>query len=77
MCLGHMGRGGSAPEVFYRRYSVPCAEVLVLITLGVCWTPIADLPLVPNPDTEILDPPSRSQLFDKPARLLATTGPSL
>ena len=32
---------------------------------------------VPNPDTEILDPPSRFQLRDQPARPLATTGPSL
>jgi hypothetical protein len=34
------------------------------------------LPLIPNLNSEILDPPSRFQLRDQPARLLATTGPS-
>jgi len=40
-------------------------------------TPAADLPLVRNLDSEILDPPSRFQMLDHPARPLATTGPSL
>jgi hypothetical protein len=40
-------------------------------------TPIADLPLLPILDSEILDSPTRFQLRDQPARLLATTGPSL
>ena len=40
-------------------------------------TPFAGLPLVPNFNSEILDPPSRFQLRDQPARPLATTGPSL
>jgi Transposase len=40
-------------------------------------TPVADLPFVPNLDSEILDPPSRFQLRDQPARPFAATGPSL
>ena len=40
-------------------------------------TPATDLPLVRNLDSEIVDPPSRFQLLDQPARPLATTGPSL
>jgi hypothetical protein len=40
-------------------------------------TLLADLPPVLNLDTEILDPSSRFQLRDQPARPLATTGPSL
>ena len=40
-------------------------------------TSVADLPLVPNLDLEILDPPSRFQLRGQPARPLATTRPSL
>ena len=52
----------------------------LLITPAVCWkphAPVADWPLVLNLDSEILDPPSRFQLRDQPARLLATSGPSL
>src|SRR5882757_5384618 len=50
---------------------------MLMITLAVCWTrtPVADLPLLPILDSEILDPPSRSQLRDQPARLLATHQP--
>jgi hypothetical protein len=40
-------------------------------------TPVADAPPVPNLDCEILNPFSGTQLRDQPARLLATTGPSL
>jgi len=35
---------------------------MLMITLAVCWTrtPVADLPLLPNLDSEIVDPLTRS-----------------
>ena len=44
---------------------------------GLACMPTADFPLVRNLDFEILDPASRFQMLDQPARPLATTGPSL
>ena len=44
---------------------------------GLVRMPAADFPLVRNRDFEILDPLSRFQMLDQPARPLATTGPSL
>ena len=44
---------------------------------GLARMPAADFPLVRNLEFEILDPPSRFQMLDQPARPLATTGPSL
>ena len=44
---------------------------------GLVRMPPTDFPLVRNLDSEILDPSSRFQMLDQPARPLATTGPSL
>jgi len=55
------------------------AQARLLITLASTElrTSVADLLLVPNLNSEILNSPSRFQLRDQPARPLATTGPSL
>jgi hypothetical protein len=55
------------------------AQARLLITLASTElrTSVADLLLVPNLNSEILNAPSRFQLRDQPARPLATTGPSL
>ena len=39
-------------------------------------TPVDDLPLIPNLNSEIVDPLAGFQLLEQPARPLATTGPS-
>jgi hypothetical protein len=66
------------PKERRRRFSPrPDARLLISSPSAGLRMPFAGLPVIPSFDSEILDPPSRFQLRDQPARPLATTGPSL